>query len=94
VVQRPTGSTAILSNASARDPMFTPDQVGVYELRLDASDGTLQSVTTVLTDAVCYTSAAVSGGGRSPGPTESSRAESPLLRRLVKSRPRRPRPTP
>ena len=47
VIRRPSGSTALLSSTTARNPTFTPDMADLFVFRLTASDGTKTSITTV-----------------------------------------------
>jgi hypothetical protein len=47
VIRRPSGSTAVPSSTSARNPTFTPDVADLFVFRLTASDGMKTSITTV-----------------------------------------------
>ena len=47
LIRRPAASTATLSSASIRNPVFTPDVADLYIFQLTASDGVKTSITTV-----------------------------------------------
>jgi hypothetical protein len=53
VIRRPSGSTALLSSISVRNPTFTPDVADFFVFRLTASDGTKTSITTVSPASGC-----------------------------------------
>ena len=57
----PAGSTATLSSASIRNPVFTPDVEGIYVFRLTAGGGPVPSITTVTLSAWLPPAAAVDG---------------------------------
>jgi large repetitive protein len=80
IVSRPPGSLAQLSNATASNPTFTPDEVNVYTFRLDADSPTGSSITYVGLTAYCPTPAPlitiVSGANPScPGTSVTLEAE-------------------
>jgi hypothetical protein len=55
LTQKPTGSTATLSDASAVRPSFTPDALGNYVATLIVSDGSVTSAPATVTIAVVDT---------------------------------------
>jgi hypothetical protein len=52
IANAPQGSTAMLSDAAAAQPTFTPDVVGAYTLSLIVNDGTLNSAAATVTITV------------------------------------------
>ena len=52
---RPDGSTAYLYDATTSTPDFTPDEAGIYQIRLTVSDGELESTATVTITVVITT---------------------------------------
>ncbi|MGZ7078933.1 MAG: Ig-like domain-containing protein, partial [Thermoanaerobaculia bacterium] len=47
IVRHPSGSNAMLSSTSIRNPVFTPDVADLYIFQLTASNGVTTSITTV-----------------------------------------------
>jgi hypothetical protein len=61
-VQRPAGSSATLSNATATAAIFTPDQTGMYRIELAVTDGRLNAVDIVDVDVAVNTSPVANAG--------------------------------
>ncbi len=61
-VQRPAGSSATLSNATASVAGFMPDQAGMYRIELAVSDGQLNAVDIIDVDVAANTSPVANAG--------------------------------